>query len=392
MKLLPKRVVNAELALQKKRDIDSGLELARKIDALRETLATEEKNLEQFRTHTIGSVQVEVDAKVHERDALEAENARRRDEIRNLAPLNLKKEWARVGDDKREIEGWKQHLAEKEVELISDFRADSKYSKRIYFSFKPIWWMMHYWDAFVADLFIPELSFGFDSLITYPAAGANSPVQGQVGRDFIPEEIWATIRAGAGTSVSMTDNGTIPLATGGDTSLKWTKLERFILCYDTSSIPINATISAATLSLNGNAKEDSLVTAPDINIYAATPGSPSILTAADYLQIGSTALCDTAITYAGWNSSDSYNNFALNATGIANIVKTGISRFGVRNANFDVANTAPAWVASQTSYVGFWSSNSAGTTNDPKLDITYTLPVIGKAYFKYQANKRASVY
>ncbi len=48
MKLLPKSVVNVELASQKKQQIDEGLNLARKIDTLRETFVSLEEQHKNF--------------------------------------------------------------------------------------------------------------------------------------------------------------------------------------------------------------------------------------------------------------------------------------------------------------------------------------------------------
>lgn len=70
MRLLPKKLANAEVATQRKQQIEEGLILSRKIDALRETLQEEECRLALFRSETVKRVQDEIDAKIRERDAL----------------------------------------------------------------------------------------------------------------------------------------------------------------------------------------------------------------------------------------------------------------------------------------------------------------------------------
>lgn len=69
-RLLDKRTVNAELATERKQQMEKGKELAQKIDALRATLAEEQEKLERFRTETVRIVQAEIDALIRKRDLL----------------------------------------------------------------------------------------------------------------------------------------------------------------------------------------------------------------------------------------------------------------------------------------------------------------------------------
>lgn len=65
-RLLDKKTVNAELATERKRQIDEGRRLTDSIEALREAKVKEEQALEDFRKHTISVVQIEVDRKQKE--------------------------------------------------------------------------------------------------------------------------------------------------------------------------------------------------------------------------------------------------------------------------------------------------------------------------------------
>lgn len=69
-RLLPKSVVNATLAQERKQEIDKGIKLAKAIEILRETKVTEQQELELFRIETIRKVQIEIDALLMERDRL----------------------------------------------------------------------------------------------------------------------------------------------------------------------------------------------------------------------------------------------------------------------------------------------------------------------------------
>lgn len=148
------------------------------------------------------------------------------------------------------------------------------------------------------------------------------------------------------------------------------ELRRSIFTFDTSSLTSSATISAATLSLYGNNKFDYGSYAPTIDIFAATPASNNNLVASDYANIGTTSQTGSAITYGNWNNG--YNAFTFNSTGKGNISKTGVSRFGAREATYDAGGATPTWISN--SGCGF-AADSADGGNAPKLVITYTTPV-----------------
>ena len=254
-------------------------------------------------------------------------------------------------------------------EFRTDFRTHWKYSKRVYYAWKSLWWALHRWDSAVADRWAPGLSFGFSTLTAYPDPHTETAtVDGWVRRAGFGNT-WADVRDGAGTEINdSVDNS--PFAYISSDSGDWTRIYRSIFLFDTSALTAGATISAAVGSLQGNAKADPGSWTPDINIYASAPASNTSLAAADYGQVGTTPFA-TAITYSGWSTS-AYNDFALNAAGLAAIAKTGITKLGARNANYDVANTAPSPVSTHTAYLWGIFADTAGTTTDPKLVVTYT--------------------
>ncbi len=151
----------------------------------------------------------------------------------------------------------------------------------------------------------------------------------------------------------------------------WTSLARSIFLFDTSALPDDDTISAATLSLYGYNKDDTLSIAPDINIYSSNPASNTALANGDYDSLGSTAF-SSVISYANWDTAG-YNDFVLNSSGKSAISKTGISKFGGRNANYDVANSAPSTPGvNGSSKLYCYFAEQTGTDNDPKLVVTHT--------------------
>jgi hypothetical protein len=166
-------------------------------------------------------------------------------------------------------------------------------------------------------------------------------------------------------------------------------LDRAVFTFDTSAIPDTDVISSATLWIYGSAKsDDGTAIAPDINVYDATPSTNYNFAAANFGQIGATAL-STAITYAGW-STTGYNDFVLNASGLGSISTSGITRLGTRNANYDVANVVPAWSANTSHFITGYLAQEAGTSKDPKLVVVHAsapapAPTMQNMSFTYDA-------
>lgn len=205
----------------------------------------------------------------------------------------------------------------------------------------------------------------------YPDANPEtSSVDGHAYTGPAGESSWSTFVARAGNAA--VDNAAIIEALyiqSEATSPQWRYLYRSIFLFDTSSLPDDATISAATLSLYGQGKSDALGITPNVNVYSSNPASNTALAAADFSSLGATAFCGSAITYAGWNTSG-YNDFTLNASGIAAINKSGVSKFGARNANYDAAVATPSWSSNKISSMEVYCAEQ-GSGYKPKLVVTY---------------------
>ena len=176
-------------------------------------------------------------------------------------------------------------------------------------------------------------------------------------------ESYATIQsASAGTGVE--NSGTS--AEVNNLTIGNYRISRFFVAFDTSSISDTDTIDSATLSYNSNDK--SSTDSDSVSVVAATPASPTTYVTGDFDQVGSTKLA-TDITIAAWSTSG-YNDFALNASGLANVSKTGVSKFAFRLAK-DISATQPTGV----NYVDGRTADVVGTTQDPKLVVVHTAPV-----------------
>ncbi len=189
---------------------------------------------------------------------------------------------------------------------------------------------------------------------------------------------WSSIHDGTGIGATDDANYLYEIVLQSDSGTgNWRQIDRGNLLFNTSALGPTAVVSEGTITLYGYQKSDDLVCTPNINIYSCITGSNTALAAADYLYTNyGTVAFSTAITYSAYQVSAVaavVNNFVLNAAGIANINVTGISPFSIRNANYDVANTAPAWKNNVASTIYSYAAEK-GSGYKPTLTVTYTIP------------------
>jgi hypothetical protein len=153
---------------------------------------------------------------------------------------------------------------------------------------------------------------------------------------------------------------------------------------DTSAVPDPATITAATLYVwllgktNGDNDGDDWLTVVQTN-----QANTAELVVEDFDQCGDAVDNPTEgidvgaridLTGAG---TGAYLSWALNATGLGWIDKTGVTKLGIREGH-DVIDSA---IANDTNNVAaFRTSEQTGTNEDPYLSVTYTVPVPPKMY------------
>ena len=268
---------------------------------------------------------------------------------------------------------WLVKKGKRKVTLSIEFRTHNKFSKRLYYTFKPIWHLFHVWDTFFANNFQPTWNLGFDTLTVYPNADAESTsVDGYAG-PINKDVSWTSLRGQTGNDQSDSGTGLFLSAQGSATSNQYQKMYRVATLFDTSALTTSATISAATYSLYYNNLLNGLGGLASA-IVTCNPASNTAITGTDYGTFTTTRQASD-IAYASI-SNNAYNDFALNATGLSNISKTAITKFGNVFAN-DIDDSAPTWASNATSQNGSASADTAGTSNDPKLVVTYTVPSSG---------------
>lgn len=189
-------------------------------------------------------------------------------------------------------------------------------------------------------------------------------------------EAFSTIRAGAGTGSDDTAASSIAadLFAGSGAANTYQTLYRAIYVFDTSSIPDTDSISAATISVcSRSTKVDQLGGNGAVGITDGTSASNTAIANSDFeSNTSGTRNADTDIDVGSWAADSVYNDWTLNATGIANISKTGVSKFTTK-LGFDIDNTTTGltWGSSGEILARSYNADKAGTSCDPKLVVTH---------------------
>lgn len=233
-------------------------------------------------------------------------------------------------------------------------------------------------EASEFDAAVFPVEIGASPETFYPDEGIAS-VDGYIQRFATVGQGWLDILDGAGTDAF--DSGSRIRTIWRDHNIlnRWTYSGRGIMLFYTAALPNDATVTDVVLSMHGSAKSDPYSDVPTVNIYSADPANDTILVPADYGALGTEAL-SSVIAYGDW-SLDGYNHFNLidvnnddfetNADGTY-INKTGLSKFGFRNANYDVARAVPTWDGAASWTYIYGHSTEQGTDLQPRLVVTYT--------------------
>lgn len=178
---------------------------------------------------------------------------------------------------------------------------------------------------------------------------------------------YSTARSGGGSKVAPTTEVYLQVGQNYIGGFGYYLYETF-LSFDTSTIPDSAIISSVTLSLHGGDYVDQSTT--DFTIEARTYDWGASLTTADWVagaDLTSNTLLASRST-SGWSTS-AYNDLTENGSNFVSAInKTGITRIILCSSRTKDGNTPTG-----AEYVNLGASEKSGTSNDPKLSVTYVL-------------------
>lgn len=137
--------------------------------------------------------------------------------------------------------------------------------------------------------------------------------------------------------------------------------------FDTSSIPDNAVISDAVISLYGKAGASVAGSSAWDHQLRLDDWGVS-MTTADWVATGGLSALPLLAHLAQVSVSNAAHNAFVTDDLVANINKTGFTRM-VHSSSRVAAGTTPTGSETQ----GWESADQSGTTNDPKMTVTYTL-------------------
>lgn len=263
-----------------------------------------------------------------------------------------------------------------ETQRRADFRTHPKYAKRLYYSLIAYWWFLHFLDWAFLDRFVPQYSFGLTTLTATPGLSTGGTTgDGYIGRIVSAGSVFSTIiGAAAGTTLSMTGTlgALVRIIAHADTSDRYTEIRRSGFTFDTSAVGASSTVTGVDLRLDSRAtyQLNTFTTVnSDIEIVGFAPAIVDNFAVEDYSTFGSTSF--STMSYDDYTASEGHKTFTLNASGIANVNKTGITGVGARLGS-DLSGTGVTWAAGGSLAVGVRWADGTGTIADPKLDVTYT--------------------
>jgi len=269
---------------------------------------------------------------------------------------------------------------------VSDFRVGAKWGNVARYRWREVQKALD--RVILKDLLtLPPLILP-DGRVLKPIAGAttttffpdpdveSTSVDGEL-QNSTGNETWATKHDDT-VATSASDNGALMsffVLTADLGTVNWNNMLRSVFLFDTSSLPDGDTIDSATFQFVAAGKGDALY---DLSMAFVTsaPASNTALVVGDYDSLGGTRQATDLNVTSVTADNSTYNTMTLNSTGLGNIDKTGVSKFGGR-CDADADDSEPATINDDDDAmnVDVRGADEAGTSKDPKLVVLHTTPV-----------------
>ena len=204
----------------------------------------------------------------------------------------------------------------------------------------------------------------------YPVAGENSPLDGYMG-DTV-NVAWAD--AQGDTDANDVDTTTTNLyATSSTNGSSQYSIYRSDTYFNTSALDDTISVTATTIQAYVIGKTNGDNDGDDwINVVLSTSASDATLAGTDFDNVGDAIDNPTEGATRidiGSVTTGAYNTWTFNATGRGWVSLTGVTRMGWREGHDAIDSTIG--VPSITNEINFASADTAGTTQDPLLTVTY---------------------
>lgn len=251
----------------------------------------------------------------------------------------------------------------------------------VYRAFKPLWWAIHYWDEFVADRWIPELSYGFDTLTQNTELTPSQYFDGAITSDATGQ---AAANAASGSAIVniFMDNDQLQL----DSSYVKTPLNysfsRLFFKFNLTSITGQVAVSNAVFSIGAGNRfnESGAITIREATI-ADSNTTLSNTTGGDGLRDWQRINPTTYVAYNGisvpyYSDTNGPANFTFfNGTLFGSPVfgldfirskMGGVLKLAMQSPRDGGTGITSQW------YINFYGRESGTAGARPKMTITYT--------------------
>jgi len=202
----------------------------------------------------------------------------------------------------------------------------------------------------------------------YPTPGSDGvAADGRADRTK-DKTTWGDIRGGAGTTAfPAIPTSWIGFTCGGDPNT-WYILYRTLLHFDTLLLPAGCLIDAAKIGLSGYWKSNTIPSTPSLALVESVDPTPGDITPADYQNLN-TAILAPKIAFDDF-SDVGWNVFTLPESSFEFIIRAGITKFGLREGNYDCPNIEPPYNRYKTSTFRV-SMRDDIEAHWPYLEVTY---------------------
>jgi len=186
----------------------------------------------------------------------------------------------------------------------------------------------------------------------------------------ITNQTWTQLSTGNGNGASASQTRGYIRMRSMTSSNKYDLLNRCNQFFDTSSL--TGIADSGTMKVRMSSKTDpSSHFTSDLGLFGSTSTSVTAPVIGDF-QLAQTTQFATSIAY-GSVSTSVYNVFTLNASGLAAVDTSGLSKYVTALSTYDLGGSTPTWASNINHNFRQWQAEQ-GTSYAPELEVTTVAP------------------